>query len=81
MEALYIALTGFFCVVCFIIGAKVGQTIVKGERIEIPKFDPLKSVRESKARKVVEQEQDKLSKILRNIERYDGTSKGQGDVR
>lgn len=80
MEAVYIALTGFLNIACFIVGAQVGQRVSKGEKIEMPKFDPLKPIRESKARKVVEQEQDKLSKILRNIERYDGTSKGQEDV-
>ena len=81
MDILAIALTtGFLNISCFIVGAKVGQTIVKGERIELPNVNPLKAIRENQAKKKVEIEQDKLSKIMRNIERYDGTSKGQQDV-
>ena len=81
MEVLLLAIVSLSNIICFVIGAKVGQAIVKGEKVEMPKLDPLKPIRESKARKVAEQEQDKLSKILRNIERYDGTSKGQEDVK
>ena len=80
MNILAIALTGLFNIVCFVIGAKIGQTIVKGERVELPNINPLKAIRENQAKKKVEIEQDKLSKIMRNIERYDGTSKGQQDV-
>ena len=80
MEALYIALTGFLNIVCFIIGAKVGQAVSKGEKVEMPKFDPLKAYRNKEAKKEAKIKQDKLDTILRNIERYDGTSKGQEDV-
>ena len=77
---LVIALTGFFNICCFVIGAKVGQTVAKGEKVELPSINPLKTIRESQAKKKVEAEQNKLSKIMQNIERYDGTSKGQQDV-
>lgn len=81
MEALYIALTGFLNIACFIIGAKVGQTIVKGEEVKItPNLNPFKAYRESQARKEVQMKQDKLETVLRNIDRYDGTSRGQEDV-
>ncbi len=80
MEVLVIALTGFFNVVCFVIGAKVGQTVVKGEKVEMPKIDLFKGYREREARKEAKMKQDKLDKVLRNIDRYDGTSKGQEDV-
>lgn len=79
-EALLMALTGFLNIACFIIGVKVGQTVSKGEKVELPNLNPLKAVRESQSRKAAEIEQDKLSKILRNIERYDGTGRGQEDV-
>ena len=78
--ALLIALTGFLNISCFIIGAKVGQTVDKGEKVEMPNLNPLKAYRESQARKEAEIKQDKMDKILRNIDRYDGTSKGQEDV-
>lgn len=79
MEVL-ILLTGFLNIACFIVGAKVGQTIVKGEKVDTPNLNPLKAYRENRARKATEMEQEKRNKVLRNIERYDGTSKGQEDV-
>ena len=82
MEALIYAVIGLLNIVCFVIGAKVGQTIVKGEKVELPKIkNPLQAVRETRAKKEAEREQDKLNTVLRNIERYDGTSRGQEEVR
>ena len=81
METLVLlALTGFLNISCFIIGAKVGQTVTKGKDVTIPNLNPLEAYRKSEAKKVVRREQDKMDKIMRNIERYDGTSKGQEDV-
>lgn len=80
MEALLLLITGFLCIVCFVIGARVGQVSSKGEAIEMPNFNPIKAIKESKARKEVEMQQDKRNTILRNIERYDGSGKGQEDV-
>ena len=77
---LTILMTGTLCCVCFLIGAKVGQTTIKGEKVNTPNLNPFKAYRESQSRKEVERQQDKLSTVLRNIERYDGTSKGQEDV-
>lgn len=79
--ALTILLTGTLCCVCFLIGAKVGQKVSNGERVELPSVNPIKAMQESKDRKEAEKEQDKVETILRNIERYDGTGKGQEDVR
>lgn len=81
MELVLVTLTGFLCICCFIIGAKVGQTVSKGEKIETPTLNPFKAIRENQARKEVEREEEKRNKILRNIERYDGTGKGQEDVK
>ena len=80
MEAVVFIIISLSNILCFVIGAKVGQTIVKGERVEMPNLNPIKAIRESNARKVVEMEMDKINTILRNVERYDGTSKGQEDV-
>jgi hypothetical protein len=80
MEALLLAITGLFNIVCFIIGAKVGQAVSKGERVEMPNLNPMKAIRESRARRDAEQKQDKRDAILRNVERYDGTARGQEDV-
>lgn len=81
METILIVLaTGALCMGCFFIGAKVGQSVAKGERINVPSVNPLKAVIEHKQRKEAEMEQDRKDTILRNIDRYDGTAKGQEDV-
>lgn len=80
---LLIAVVGFICALCFILGAKVGQKVVRGEEIETPKIsalNPLKMYEEHKEKEAVKQEMDKLEVILNNIEKYDGTEKGQEDV-
>ena len=79
-EALLLLSTGFLCLCCFIVGAKVGQTVSKGKDIELPNLNPMKAIRENQARKEVTAQVEKLNKVLRNIDRYDGTSKGQEDV-
>ena len=78
---LILAFFGFFNVVCFVLGAKVGQTVSKDEKVEIPNLNPFKAYRENEARKEAKMKQDKLDTVLRNIDRYDGTSKGQEDVK
>ena len=80
---LLIAVNGFFCALCFILGAKLGQKVVRGETIETPKIsalNPLKAYEEHKEKEAVKQEINKLEIILNNIEKYDGTERGQEDV-
>lgn len=71
---------GIVCMACFRIGAKVGQAIVKGEKIETPTINPMEAVRKHQAKKLEEMEQNRFDTILRNIEAYDGTERGQEDV-
>lgn len=80
MVVLTVLCTGALCIVCFLIGAKVGQTVNKGEEIKVPTVNPFKAYREHEARKEAEMEQNRIDTILRNIERYDGTPNGQEDV-
>lgn len=80
MELILILGVGALNIACFFIGAKVGQTVQKGEKITVPSVDPLKPVREREARKEAEIEQSRVNTILRNIENYDGTARGQEDV-
>lgn len=81
MEALaIIALVSFFNISCFIIGAKVGQKVSKDETIELPSVNPMKAIREHQNKKAAEKEQSKIETIMQNIEKYDGTSRGQEDV-
>ena len=67
-------------VLSFTIGAKVGQKVVKGEKIELPKVNPMEVYKEHQSKKAAEEEINKLDTIMRNIERYDGTAAGQEDV-
>ena len=80
MEALLLLIMGVTNVLCFMIGAKVGQKVVKGEEIELPTVNPLKAVREQQSKREAEMEQEKVETILRNLEAYDGTSNGQKDL-
>ena len=73
---------GIVQIVCFVIGAKIGQMMRKGEDIKMP--HPIEAMRERKekreAREEARAEQDKLNTILDNIDSYDGTGIGQKDV-
>lgn len=84
MEGLFLilllALTGALCCICFFIGAKVGQTVSKGEEVKLPSLNPLEAYRKHEAKKEADAEQRKLETIIRNIECYDGTAAGQEDV-
>ena len=79
MEVLLILAIGFVCMACFLMGAKVGQAVAKGEEVKLP-INPLLAARERQTKQEAEFEQNRLSTILHNIDRYDGTSDGQKDV-
>jgi hypothetical protein len=80
MVALLLAIMGAANIACFVIGAKVGQKVSKGEEIKTPTINPMKLYREHEAKKEAQMEQDRIDTIMRNIEGYDGTSRGQEDV-
>lgn len=75
-----VLVVGALCIVCFMVGAKVGQTVSNGEVIQTPTFNPLKAYREHEQRKEAEKEQERIETIMQNIEAYDGTGAGQKDV-
>lgn len=80
MEALLLLVMGAVNVACFIIGAKVGQAVSKGEAIETPTLNPLKAMQEHADKKQAKAEQERIETIMRNIESYDGTGANQEDV-
>jgi hypothetical protein len=84
MEALLLilllAVVAALNIVCFMVGANVGQKVSKGESIEITSASPQKAVREHKAHKEADMEQNRVDTIMRNVEAYDGTPYGQEDV-
>lgn len=81
MEALALLVMGLTNIVCFVIGAKVGQTVQQGKNIELPTVSPTESYNKRQSKKEAQAEQDRLNAIMRNIENYDGTSIGQQEVR
>ena len=75
-----LAIASLTNIACFVIGAKVGQTVSKGDTIETPTINPMKAYREHQAQKEADREKDKYNTIMRNIDSYDGTGYGQEDV-
>lgn len=80
MDILLVLTVGALCIGCFVIGAKVGQTVSKDESLELPSVNPFEIHRKHEAQKEAQMERDKIDTIMRNIEAYDGTGKGQEDV-
>lgn len=80
MEILLIAVVGTLNIVCFFVGAKVGQRVSRGEDIEMPSVNPMKTIVELREKKEAERKQDRMDTIMQNIENYDGTEYGQKDV-
>lgn len=77
---LIILVVGLLNTFSFCVGAKIGQAVSRGEKIELPKIDPMQTIRENRSKKKAESEQNRRDVILRNIEAYDGTANGQRDV-
>lgn len=65
-------------ILCFVIGAKVGQKVVNGEPIVIPSVT--KAVNNFTSEREHKEEMEKLNTMLENINNYDGTGLGQKDV-
>jgi hypothetical protein len=80
MEALLLVAMGLVNVLCFVIGAKVGMAVKKDEEIKLPTVNPVEAVKEHINKREAKAEQDRIDKIMQNIERYDGSPNGQIDV-
>lgn len=80
MEALLFAvLLAASNIVCFCIGARVGQKVDKGEEV-LPTINPEKAIQERRERREQEFQKNRYDAIMRNIDNYDGTSAGQEDI-
>ena len=77
---LTIIAVGTLNVVCFFVGAKLGQKVAKGETIEMPNLNPIDYINEQKEKKEARVEKNRMDTIMKNIDNYDGTSAGQIDV-
>ena len=77
---LLILVIGLINVLCFFLGAKVGQKVINQEPIELPKINPIEAHREYRANKEQQKEQERYQTMLDNINNYNGTSLGQKDI-
>lgn len=80
MEILYFLTLSLCNIACFMIGAKVGQQVARGESVEMPPVNPMEAVRRHEAKREARQQQDRLDAIMGNLEAYDGTGNGQKEV-
>ena len=71
---------GIMNILCFFIGAKIGQKVVRQEPIEMPKIQPIKAIREHNENREVVRIQEKDRILSENIDNYNGTSLGQQDL-
>lgn len=75
---LLIAVTGALCIVCFFVGAKVGQNVATGKELKAP--NPIEAIENYRAEREAESYREEAETMLENIEIYDGTELGQKDV-
>jgi hypothetical protein len=78
MTILLLLVVGALNIVCFFVGAMVGQKVGRGETLKIP--DPVEAIQAKKERKEARREADRYETIMQNIDRYDGTGNGQREV-
>jgi hypothetical protein len=67
-------------IVCFTVGAKVGQTVSKGEPVKMPSVNPLEAYRAHEEKKEAQRQQEEIETILYNVNNYNGTAAGQKDL-
>lgn len=77
-----IGIVGTMNILCFFIGARTGQKVVKNEPIVIKTpTEVIKEKIETRAAKREQEKQDELiDTIQHNIDIYDGTAIGQKDI-
>lgn len=80
MGALTVIAMGLVNLLGFVIGAKIGMAVKKNEEIKLPTVNPVEAVKEHINKREARAEQDRIDKIMKNIERYDGSPNGQEDV-
>ena len=80
MTVLIIVTSSIFNIICFFLGAKIGQKVVKNESIKIIDKSPIEAIREKQENKELKRQQEIDDVIKHNIDVYDGTPLGQRDI-
>lgn len=69
---------GFMNILCFFIGAKIGQKVINKEEIKMP--NPIETIKEYKIKDEELKEQEIMKINLENIDNYNGDSIGQKEI-
>lgn len=80
MEVLLLLTMGAVNLLCFVIGARVGQKVSNGEEIKLPSVNPVEAVKAYKEEREKRHIQSKMDAILENMENYSGSSVGQREI-
>jgi hypothetical protein len=80
MEVLLLLVMAMANIICFMVGAKVGQAVSKGEDVKLPTLNPVEIYKTHKENKAAEAEMNRLDAVLQNLESYNGTEAGQQDI-
>lgn len=80
MEAIILLIVSISNVICFFLGAKIGQRVVNNQPVRIIDKSPIESIREKQDSKELKKQQEIDDVIKHNIDVYDGTSLGQKDI-
>lgn len=77
MDTLTYVIASIVNLLCFLIGAKVGQKVVRQETIL---KSPMKSFKEHKQEKEIDKEEEYFKTLSQNIDSYNGSSIGQKKI-
>ena len=80
MEAIILLIVSISNIICFFLGAKIGQRVVNNQPVRIIDKSPIESIREKQDSKELKKQQEIDDVIKHNIDVYDGTSLGQKDI-
>ncbi len=69
---LIITSVGIMNILCFFIGAKVGQKVVNKEEIKLPNINPITAIKEYEAKKEIEKADEQFKENLEAINNYNG---------
>lgn len=79
MEILMVAVIAVSNIACFVIGAKIGQKVAKGEPISVKPELPI-AARHGRESDEERWQRERMETILKNIDLYDGSEAHQEDV-
>lgn len=63
---------GIMNILCFFIGARVGQKVVNKEEIKLPNINPIQTYKEYETKREIEKADEQYKKDLEAINNYNG---------